>query len=322
MAAVPDQLIVGGGYSVLQHGLVSELIERRREAAWAEAARLLVPASKKGWVVFGVLLALVLLLGTLALLREDGETQSKGMLLLRKEFWWGVLASPRAGRGLVTETVAASKKTCRSTTAGPQGTLVDSLGLQCKASELSESGCCFGGWQPQASGRDLARYADRKPGRMQQPQSLQRLAVVLQAAAGIVPGFVRIVDADAKRELVWCRAQQCQLMCAADERRGAVGQHQRGRKLQRTQQDVLDSLEDQRFTAGEGETSHPARSCLLEHRRQLRQRGCGNARVARLAALVAERTGEIACSAGVHPQFVQVLDDDGGWARCTHGRGC
>jgi hypothetical protein len=151
MAAVPDQLIVGGGYSVLQHGLVSELIERRSRADWAEAARLLVPASKKGWVVFGVLVALVLLLGTLAQLRDDGETQSKGMLLLRKEFWWGVLSTTRGDRGLVTESVAAMK-TCRATTAGPLGTVVDSLGLQCKVSELSDSGCCFGGWQPQASG--------------------------------------------------------------------------------------------------------------------------------------------------------------------------
>lgn len=83
----------GGNFSVLQHGLVSELLERRsqQETYW-EAIRLLVPSSRKGWVLLMLLFAAVLVLGSFSQFQPVGE-ERKGILLLRETFWWGALAA-------------------------------------------------------------------------------------------------------------------------------------------------------------------------------------------------------------------------------------
>ncbi len=140
---------------MLQHGLVNELLERRNrlDGDWTEAVRLLAPLSRKGWVLLGVLVGLVLLLATVAQLRSN-EATSKGKLLLQQEFWWGgvVAAADGGGGTLVAASGEEGGKTCKTTAVGPAGTVVDSLGMQCNARDVSESGCCFSGWHPQASG--------------------------------------------------------------------------------------------------------------------------------------------------------------------------
>ncbi len=167
---------------------------------------------------------------------------------------------------------------------------------------------------------DLARDADFKAGRMQQLQSFHRLAEVLQAARGIMPCLFRVIDADAERQRMRRLAQLRQLVRAADEGGGAIGQHQRRPQSQRMQQDVEDALQDQRFAAGEGETFHAQCIGFIQQWRQLRQRRRADAIVAGLAAFVAEGAGEIAGRAGMDPQLAQAVQQDGG-GRGIHGRG-
>jgi hypothetical protein len=101
---VPTQ---GGSFSVLQHGLVSEMLERRnKQDVWYEALLLLIPSSKKGWVLLGVLIGVVLVLASVSQFREVG--QAKGALLLRDSFWWGYLA----GKSNRLVTVTEKEKVC------------------------------------------------------------------------------------------------------------------------------------------------------------------------------------------------------------------
>lgn len=64
----------------------------KRETVW-EALRLLIPSSRKGWVLLFLLAAALLAVASLAQFRVVGE--GKGAMLLRESFWWGAFAGLR-----------------------------------------------------------------------------------------------------------------------------------------------------------------------------------------------------------------------------------
>jgi hypothetical protein len=175
------------------------------------------------------------------------------------------------------------------------------------------------------SRRGLAGDAHLEAGCVQQLQPLHGLAEVLEPASCVVHGLIGVVDADPEPHRVRRLPQLRQLVGAADEGRGAIGEHQHGPEAGRMQQDIEDALEDQRLPAGEGEALHAASRGLLQQRRKLRQRRSLDARVAGLAALVAEGTGQVAGGAGMHPQLAQSFQRDRGrcgkGGRGVHGRG-
>jgi hypothetical protein len=153
---------------------------------------------------------------------------------------------------------------------------------------------------------------------MQQAQAFDGLAPGLQAAAGVVPRLVGMIDADAKAHGMRPRTQPRQVLRPAQQWRGAVGEHETRPQALRVLEDFEDATQDQRLSAGEGEALDAARGRRVDGAQGVLHPWRADAQVAGGGSFVAEGTAQIAGRAGMQPQLAKGGQPE---ARIRAGRG-
>src|SRR3990167_838094 len=109
--------------------MISELYERKRHHDAWDTLEILLPSSRRGWVLLVGFIALVFILWTLRGLHARSATQgtvvhlSSKAAVWERKLWWGFLTR----QGIIGTQGAT---TCR-TTKGTMKNVVDSRGVQC-----------------------------------------------------------------------------------------------------------------------------------------------------------------------------------------------
>src|SRR5690348_6005848 len=101
---------------------------------------------------------------------------------------------------------------------------------------------------------------------MQFLQACQRTGEHSLAAPGVMPGGVRIIQANAKTQRACQISQWLQLLDTPDQRLGRIGQHQAGPVLQRVIENTYEVLIDERLASSEGKLFHPKSECFIDKR--------------------------------------------------------
>ncbi len=106
--------------------------------------------------------------------------------------------------------------------------------------------------------------------------------------------------------------QQLQLMQAFQQWRSAIAQDQTGLQAQRVFQNPDDVLDDQRLAAREAEARNTEQHGFIQIRFYFVELDALQARITGTRTFQTERTFQIAGSAGVNPEFGELLQGDDG----------
>lgn len=137
--AAPNNGVYGQQYSILESSMISELYERRRRIEAWDALEMLLPTSRRGWVLLVGLTTLAFILWSVQGLHVSVSMQrghvelSANAQIWERKLWWSFVT--RQGR------INPGASTCL-VTKGSKRNVVDSRGVQCSWDAVGADGCC------------------------------------------------------------------------------------------------------------------------------------------------------------------------------------